>query len=229
MTRVMYDSVTSHDIPAGAQMVAGYVDGAYAWSLLDWELHLGATKVRITVTGATLDAHVADVETGDLTPALGAEWGRRMLAAGKYPVLYFSLGLWPQVKAAIEAAGLQTGQFGAWVALWDGVAQLQPGWLAKQYAHPPGSGGHYDLSVVADYWGGVDPAPAKPPPPVVIPPEGFPPPDSPPPSTSNLPPNTPPIDQTRSAWADLAAFLTQDLPGFVAELLRLLGILKRTP
>ena len=35
MARLMYDSVISADIPADAAMVAGYVDGLYAWSYND--------------------------------------------------------------------------------------------------------------------------------------------------------------------------------------------------
>lgn len=225
----MYDSVTSHDIPASAQMVAGYVDGLYAWSLLDWELHLGATKVRITVTGATLDAHVADVERGDLTPAQGAQWAKAMIAAGKTPALYFSRSQFGAVNAAMLAEGIDSSHWTVWAADWTGQPHLLPGTYATQYADPAyGSGGHYDLSLVADYWPGIDPPPQPPKPPVPPPPVPVPPPQ-PPPTPSPPAPPVPPIDQTRSAWGDLAAFLTRDLPGFVAELLRLLGILKRTP
>src|SRR5207245_9944229 len=41
---------------------------------------------------------------------------------------------------------------------------MPPTAVAKQYQHPPASGGHYDLSVVADYWPGVDPVPPPAPP-----------------------------------------------------------------
>lgn len=204
----MYDSITPTDIPLSAQMVAGYVDGLYAWPDSGWLRFPKARKVGITVTGQTLDANVADVETGDLTPAQGADWGRRMLAAGKYPVLYFSLGLWPQIKAAIEALHLQTGQFGAWVALWDGTTEINAGWLAHQYAHPPGSGGHFDLSVVADYWPGVDPPPGPAPTPTPIP--------APPPPVPVY--GTATVDQVRAAFGRLADALTHTFQQAIADI-----------
>ncbi|GLY65481.1 hypothetical protein [Amycolatopsis taiwanensis] len=49
-----------------------------------------------------------------------------------------------------------------WVARYDGVANLPVGCVAKQYINPPGSGGHFDLSAVADFWPGIDPAPISP-------------------------------------------------------------------
>jgi hypothetical protein len=158
MTRTMYDSITSGDIPLGRQMVAGYVDGTYAWTPADWARHLSSTQVRITVTGATLDADVADVENGDLTAAQGADWVKRMLAAGKRPTLYFSASRNAEIDAAVSAAGVGPDDgWMKWSANWTGVVPGAPYGIAEQYANPGTSGGHYDLSLVADYWPGVDP------------------------------------------------------------------------
>src|SRR5579859_5903024 len=168
MTRLMYDSVTAADIPRTALMVAGYVDGAYAWTAGDWAYHGAAVHVRITVTGNTLDAHVADVENGDLTPAQGAAWLARKKAAGQLGCLYFSQGNWPAVAAAAKAAGLGPNDWTQWPASWTGAVPSLANNYAIQYDHPPHSGGHYDLSVVPDYLPGIDPAPA--PPPAVVPP-----------------------------------------------------------
>lgn len=200
----MYDSVTCTDIPQGVEMVAFYVDGAYAWSDACLQRFPGARKVGITVTGATLDANVADVENGDLSPAQGAAWLARKKAAGQIGTLYFSLGNWPAVHAAALAAGLSdAGEWLTWVAKWDGVAALSPGWTAKQYANPTLSGHHYDLSIVSDYWPGVDPAPATGPTPgpTLTPP--------PPPVAGAGGSN---LDQARAAWASLGTLLTQVIP-----------------
>lgn len=71
--RLMYDSTTASDIPADAEIVAGYVDGRYAWSDADWARFPNAVKVRISVFGS-LDADVLDVEPSDATPADAAVW-----------------------------------------------------------------------------------------------------------------------------------------------------------
>lgn len=220
MPRTMYDSVTPTDIPTSAQMVAGYVDGAYAWPDSGWLRFPNARKVTITVTGASLDANVADVEAGDLSPAQGVAWARAKRARGEVGVLYFSLGLWPQIRAQLTPAEIAAPFFETWVALWDGKAQLQPGWLAKQYANPTLSGGHFDLSIVGDYWPGVDPAPSSAPPqpsgvPVTIPP--------PPPGS------TPPLDQVRAAWARLGDLFVQVIPNAIIALDQAVSDLKKLP
>lgn len=229
MTRQMADSVTSADIPSGFPLVGYYVDGLYAWSDADRRRHQASILVGITVTGATLDAQVADVENGDLTAAEGAAWARRKHDAGQFPWLYFSYSRFGEVAAAVHAAGVPDNAWAAWIALWDGVNQLLPNNSLKQYANPTLSGGHYDLSIAADYLPGIDPAPVPPQPPAPppVPPPPVPVPPTPPP-TPPVPP-APPIDNTRSAWARLAAFLAQDLPAAIAELLRLLGLFRNTP
>jgi hypothetical protein len=143
----MYDSVTSSDIPPGVAMVAGYVDGAYAWSAADWARHLNATLVRITVTGATLNADVADVENGDLTPDQGGAWVKQMLSAGKIPTLYFSASQNAAIDAAVAAHGVGPNDgWLKWVANWTGSPPAQRFGIADQYANPATSGGHYDLA-----------------------------------------------------------------------------------
>lgn len=224
----MADSVTSADIPSGYPLVGYYVDGLYAWSDADRRRHQASILVGITVTGNTLDAQVADVENGDLTAAQGADWAFRKIQAGQFPWLYFSYSRFGEVAAAVHARGIPDNQWAAWIALWDGKAQLLPNNALKQYANPTLSGGHYDLSIAADYLPGIDPAPVPVPPPAPPPPVSVPPPDSPPPFVTPPPLPPPAVDQTRSAWANLAAFFTQDIPAFIAEILRLLGLYNKT-
>ena len=163
MTRLMYDAVTESNIPANATMVAGYVDGHYANIDRVRARFPHARIVTITPHGIN-DAEVADVETGDLTPAQGAEWARKKVAAGKTPTLYCNLSTWPAVQQAVHAAGLDH-KVQYWIAKYDGVAQIPAGAIAKQYR----STSTLDYSVVADYWPGVDPAPAPTPTPTPTP------------------------------------------------------------
>ena len=67
--RTMYDSTDADAIPRDAQMVAGYVDGRYAWSGEDWARFAEHTvRVRISAVGATHLAEVFDVEVGCIWP-----------------------------------------------------------------------------------------------------------------------------------------------------------------
>jgi|SRR6185369_423930 len=218
MPRRMYDSVTSRDIPVGVQMVAGYVDGRYAWTAADWGRHAKSRPVRITVTGQSLTAHVIDIENGAATMAMAIAWAKRKLAAKQIPNFYLSASRLPELYAALRAAGLPPySGHGVWVAKWDQVYGQYAGAVAKQYDHPPHSGGHYDLSWVADYWPGVDPAPAPSPTPAPVPapvplpvpapvPAPGPEPAPPPPD-----PSTPPAAQ-RSFWELLAYVLGRGVP-----------------
>jgi|SRR5579859_3365651 len=224
MTRTMYDSVTAADIPRTARMVAGYVDGIYAWTAQDWAYHGAAVKVRITIGSGTLDADVADVETGDFTPATGAAWLRRKVNRDGFGVLYFSRSLFATVAAAVHAQGIKDNQWAAWIADWTGVAHNLPNTLATQYDHPPHSGGHYDLSLVGDYWQGVDPLPA--PAPTPAPPAPTPPPPAPappPPAPGPIPPPPPPspvqgVNDTRAAWARLADLLVTGFSNAIRDI-----------
>jgi hypothetical protein len=167
----MYDSITAVDIPATAQMVAGYVqdDPSFGWSDADWARFPTAVKVRIATRAWINDGHVLDVETGDATPAQAPGWAQMRRAAGVDPTVYCNASTERAVRAAFDAAGVPQPDY--WTAHYDNVPTLPPGSVAKQYINDPISGGHYDLSVVADYWRGVDPVPFTPTP---APAGGFP-------------------------------------------------------
>lgn len=161
MTRTMYDSDVAADIPANAEMVAGYVD---LWSAADWARFLpNCTRVRIARNAATDDGHVLDVETGDATPEQAPQWAHKRRVAGVEPSVYMNASTWDAVRAAFTAQGVTEPAY--WVAFYDGGhdATIPAGAVAHQYADSTTSGGHYDLSAVADYWPGVDPTPAPPP------------------------------------------------------------------
>jgi hypothetical protein len=160
MTRTMFDSITATDIPASARLVAGYVqaDPSFGWSDADWARFPAAVKVRIATRAWINDGHVLDVETGDATPVQAPGWAQMRRAAGVDPTVYCNGSTLGAVQAAFAAAGIPEPHY--WIAHYDNVPVVPAGVVAKQYINDPASGGHYDLSAVADYWPGVDPEPA---------------------------------------------------------------------
>lgn len=156
--RKMYDSVNANAIPTNAQVVAGYVDGRYAWTQADWNRFPSAVKVRISAIGATHNAHVFDVEPGCIwPPANVVPLVQRARAAGIDPTVYVNeMNDWGPTRAAFDRAGVAHPHW--WVANYDGRPDyISAGAVARQYAHPPMLGGaHYDLSAVVDFWPGVD-------------------------------------------------------------------------
>ena len=157
MTRRMYDAVTVSEIPAGATLVAGYADGEFE-NVAAMRARFPRAEVVTIAVAHTTRAMVADIESGDMTPETAVEWARDTMAdiANDLLTLYANTSTWPSVVAAFKAAGEALPQWFA--ADYDGVAELGPGQIAKQYVDTGG----YDESVVADYWPGVDPAPIPP-------------------------------------------------------------------
>ncbi len=160
MSRTMYDSVNVSGIPASASLVAGYVDGHYANFSLMRSRFPHAGVVGIAVSPHTDAGIVIDVEKGDATPAGAVSWVLMRRRAGADPTVYCNQSAWSQVRSAFQSAGVAEPHY--WIAKWDGIASLLPNTVAKQYQNHPS----YDVSVVADYWPGVDPrvtTPVKPP------------------------------------------------------------------
>lgn len=151
----MYDSVTAGDIPKQVGMVAGYVNGRFAWSQADWDRFPQATKVRIATRANVNDGHVLDVESGAASVVDAPGWAVMRRKAGVVPTVYCSSSIWDAVRRQFETDGVAQPSY--WIARYDGIAKIPAGAVAKQYRSPDtGSGGHYDVSIVADYWPGVD-------------------------------------------------------------------------
>jgi hypothetical protein len=160
--RMMFDGVTPAAVPAGAQLYAGYLDGKWISYPGLVAAHPAAVHVPIVVSASYNAGTVLDVENGDATPAQSVGWVLARRAATVDPTVYCSVSSWPAVKAAFAARGVAEPHY--WVAdysLGDNPA-IPAGAVALQYADRGG----YDVSAVADYWPGIDAAPAPPPPPV---------------------------------------------------------------
>lgn len=164
MTVTMYDSVTAADIPAHAEAVAGYSDGLYDDYAALVARFPGKPVVSIT-TRAAAGARVCDVETGDSTPAQGAQWAKAEIGAGRRPTLYYSASMGTPVRDALMAEGVNPADVDFWAADWTGTPHMLLGSVATQYADPRTSGGHYDLSLATEAWlaPSITPGPVPPP------------------------------------------------------------------
>lgn len=155
MTRLMYDSTNVADIPVTAKIVGFYIDGIYATSPAAVRARFPVAElVPISAIG-TNNGVVGDVEPGCMTAAQGVTWVRMRRAAGFDPTIYCNETYGrPLVVAAFAAARVALPHL--WEANYDNVPVLHSGEIARQYANPTITEHHYDLSVVADDWPGVD-------------------------------------------------------------------------
>lgn len=156
MPRRCYDSTNAADVPIDTDIVCGYINGSFKWSDADWARFPGKPQVRISVNAQTDDGNCLDVESGDAYPTEAPMWVKMRRAAGVDPTCYVNLQNWQLVKDAFAAYQIPEPHY--WLAHYDNVATIPDGCVAKQYANEPLTGGHYDASVCADYWPGVDPA-----------------------------------------------------------------------
>lgn len=151
MTRTMFDAVVPGNLPAGAPLYAGYVDGMYANVAQIKARFPGAIVVEIAVSASTDAGQVLDVENFDATPDEAPGWVQMRRAAGVDPSVYMNSSTWPAVRAAFQGTGVAEPPY--WVAQYDGDPTIPAGAVAKQWA----DNGPYDTSSVADVWPGIDP------------------------------------------------------------------------
>lgn len=156
MPRIMRDSTNPEDIPTdGTDLVAGYLNGAYAWPADAWARFPAAGHVTIDVTGGRLDADVLDVEAGDASVHTAVRWVQQKyrLAHDYPPVIYCDRETRPQLIQAMDESRLSVGvHYRLWIATLDGTAMLadMTGVVAVQSEGQPNTGGHYDESIVYD-------------------------------------------------------------------------------
>lgn len=150
----MYDSTTWSQIPRDAAIVAGYIDGLYAWPDTAWNSFPSAQKVTITVLG-TKGAKVADCETGDLTPEQAANWAVGELWNLRRPTIYSNRSTWPAVCQALESLHVRVDDVDWWAADPTGTPHLVEGSVATQYAWNQlgqTGGRNVDISLTNGQW-----------------------------------------------------------------------------
>lgn len=131
----MYDTSTPSQIPTSAQIVAGYINGRYAWKDTDWARFPAAKHVRITVDPTVNDGDVYDCEPGNRSndpnvwPAQTAAWVHARVNAGIVPVVYCDLSDWQALKTTV--AGCEW-----WIADPHTNGAPIDGAIAVQYAWP---------------------------------------------------------------------------------------------
>jgi hypothetical protein len=140
----MYDSANPEGIPRNAEVIAGYMDGIYAWKHADWGMWPDAEKVIISVgddVQGTLAANVKDVENGAATAETAVEWVIAKERAGHHgATIYVARAGLAEVRAVCRGHS-----YYVWVADWTNEPHEVEGTVACQY-HNEGSS--YDLSLV---------------------------------------------------------------------------------
>jgi hypothetical protein len=138
----MYDSISPSSIPAG-QPAATYADGPYAVSSHQVTGH--GKVLWIDTNGSDPKASALDVEPGDATPGIAAQWVQQKLSASpkSTAVVYTMLSEWPEVQAAIGTlpSSMQS-HVKYWIADPTGVPTMVPGASATQWYW----GSSYDIS-----------------------------------------------------------------------------------
>jgi hypothetical protein len=139
---LIYDSVEPFTVPAG-QPVATYADGPFAVS--PYEVAGHGQVLWIDTNGGDPQASALDVEPGDATPGIAAQWVLQKLTAqpSASAILYTTLAEWPEVQYAIGTlpSSMQS-HVKYWVADPDGIPHMVPGASATQWYW----GSTYDIS-----------------------------------------------------------------------------------
>jgi len=145
---LIYDSVTPAAIPAH-HMIATYATGGFA---VPASQVAGRQVLWIDTQGTDPAAAALDVEPGDATPSIAAQWAWHKLTAtpGAVARIYTMISEWPAVKAAI--AGLpqrMQSHIRYWIADPTGVPHIVPGASATQWYW----GANYDISTATPGFG----------------------------------------------------------------------------
>lgn len=157
MSRAMYDGVTPSQVPAGAQIYAGYADGRWPSYAALAARYPHALHVSVCVT-ASGTARCLDVEAGDAAPEQAPGWVARMRAAGQaHPWVYMDGENWPAVKAAFDAQHVAPPLY--WVASYVQDPAKPPAIPAGAVGVQYFDHGGYDASLMADHIPGLDPDP----------------------------------------------------------------------
>lgn len=156
MPRQMYDSTNLDDIPGSPALVGYYAAGPFQATPVQLARKAASILVGIADVPGTTAGTVVDVERGAVLPWEAPDEVQARRAVGKDPTVYVSVDNQPATITEFVRRGVPLPWW--WLADWDGVVVIPAGAVAKQYEGSALTGAHYDLSVVADFWPGVDSA-----------------------------------------------------------------------
>jgi hypothetical protein len=137
----IYDSVTPAQIPAH-HVIATYATGNYAASPAEVA---GRHVMWIDTTGSDYAASVLDVEPGDATPSLAANWAYHRLSEHRTGLarIYTMISEWPAVKSAVATLpSWMQSHVRWWIADPTGTPHIVPGAAATQWYW----GSNYDIT-----------------------------------------------------------------------------------
>ena len=154
MTRTAADSTVAAYLPEGMDLYLGYIDGNYR----SYDQIRARFPGKLVVPIATQPSGDVGI-VGDGPPDNGTwpewvGWVVRRRRAGVDPTINTNGSHWAAGVTAFNQAGVAQPHW--WIAEWNDHAVMIPGAIGHQYQSVPN---RYDLSVFADYWPGVDPAP----------------------------------------------------------------------
>jgi hypothetical protein len=168
----MRDSNEPGSIPIhGTELVAGYINGKYAWTQENFDRFRGIPHIFIDIFGDNPHAGVLDVEpqcakVEDAPPWVKAR--KALLPDAHTPVIYCNRSTLTPLFNAMAAAGLHVvHDFRLWIATLDGTRKVadMTGVVAVQYKRarnqdknghfteepgPAVTEGHFDESIVHD-------------------------------------------------------------------------------
>jgi hypothetical protein len=172
MTRTMRDSTTAGDIPVhGTELVAGYINGKFAWTQENYNRFPGIPHISIDIHGDAPHAGVLDVEEGCAELGVVPGWvkARKEALPHAYPpIIYCNRSALTPIFNLLAGHDLHVVRdFRLWIATLDGTKAVHDmtGVTAVQYKHarprnPDGSfagqpgpataEGHFDESLVYD-------------------------------------------------------------------------------
>lgn len=163
MVRKMGDAIYVSNLPPDLDLYAGYDDGRWPDAdAIAAQFH-GKEVLRITVNPMDNFGIIGDGPPDNGSWPQWVKWVKMRRAANFDPSLNTDEAMWQAGKDAFAAANEPEPHW--WIAKYlnsppdlNNLPPIPPGAVALQcYDY-----GTYDLSVVADYWPGVDPAPKPP-------------------------------------------------------------------
>lgn len=161
-SRLMYDAVNPANLPKDGDLYAGYNDGTFNDFAAEVSLFPNAKILSITVNPADNQGIIGDGPPDNGTWQQWVGWVSKRRAAGVDPTINTNSSNWSAGQSAFNAAGVTQPHW--WIAHYS----VSPPDLNNLPAIPTGAValqcydyGGYDLSVVADYWPGVDAPPTN--------------------------------------------------------------------